>query len=120
MKVNVSEQQFVDTYYKYTPNKFIKFIYKYFSKDTEGKDLKVGNTITWILVIFFILGFVGTIFNLSHKFIGIATYLYSGILAVLVISLFTGVFMNNARIRKIRKELGLSKAEYNELAEYYL
>jgi hypothetical protein len=44
---------------------------------------------------------------------------YSIGLAILVLYLFSAVFLNNFRIRKIRKELGITKEEYNALVSIY-
>jgi hypothetical protein len=102
------------------PNKFTKFIFKHFSSEAEWKDAKLNRILISILIITFLLGFVATAFNLPRKIISITFWSYSGTLIPLVLSILDGVLMNNFRIRKIRKELGLSKIEYNELANYYL
>ena len=44
---------------------------------------------------------------------------YYGMRAILVLYLFSAVFLNNRRIRKIRKILGVNKYEYNYLVSRF-
>jgi hypothetical protein len=119
-KTTISKDDFWVAYNSFPPNKFIKFCYKYFSRETEQKDLKVKRSIVAVLLSLFGVGFIATIFNLPRPLIGAVTISYGIILSVLVLSLFAAVFMNNARIGKIRKALGgISKEYYNQLAEMY-
>jgi hypothetical protein len=116
----ITKEQFDAAYNKHLPSGWIKFAYKYFSKETEKKNMALKNGMVFFLLGLFLLGFFGTVFNASHKFIGIVTITYSIVLAVLVLYLFSAVFLNNWRIRKIRKELGVTAEEYNALvAKFY-
>jgi hypothetical protein len=118
---NISKEDFLKAYNSFPPNGFIKFCYKHFSKEAEGKDLRLKKTLVTILLSLFGVGFIATVLDLPRKIIGTATVIYGIILTVLVLSLFTAVFMNNARIGKIRKALGgISKYDYNLLAEKFL
>jgi len=115
----ISKEQFDAAYNKYPPNKWIKFAFKYFSTNTEKKDFGAKNTVLYVLLFFFIIGFFGTIFGLPVKIIGIATVAYTIILSVLVLYLFSAVILNNIRVNKIRKVLGITKEEYNNLVDIY-
>jgi len=115
----ISKEQFDIAYDNHLPSGWIKFAYKYFSKETERKDMSVKNTVVYTLGGLFLLGMIATILNLSNKIIGVFVIPYSILLAILVLYLFSAVFLNNWRIRKIRKELGITKWEYDALVSAY-
>ena len=105
----ITKKQFEKVYNQFSPNWWARIAFKYFSKNRSIKIL---------LISAFLVGFIATVLKLPKKIIGVVTLLYGIVLAVLVLSLFAAVFMNNARIRKIRKALGgLSKVEYNNLVD---
>ncbi len=113
----ITKKKFESVYNKHLPNGWIRFAYKYFSNNTEKKDMSVRNSVIYPLIILFLVGFIGTAFKASKELIGIVTICYSIILAILVLYLFSAVFLNNARIKTIAKELGITKEEYNKLVE---
>ena len=115
----ITREQFLATYTKYLPKKWIVFAFKYFSKETEKKDMKLNNVIIFLLAASFLVGMVGTIAQWPRPIIMWATLGYTGLLSVLVLFLFAAVQGNNRRIRKIAKELGCSLQEYNNLADKY-
>jgi len=115
-ETKVTKRQFDKAYNTYPPNKWVKFAYKHFSKETEKKDLKLSNTLVFILLGLFLVGFFGTVFNAPRALIGSVTITYSIILSVLVLYLFSAIFMNNRRLKKIAKLLGVDMKEYNRLA----
>jgi hypothetical protein len=115
----ITKKQFDDAYNKHLPNNWIRFAYKYFSKETEKKNLSLRNNITFLLLTFFLLGFLGTVFSASHAFIGVAVITYSILLAILVLYLLSAVLFNNKRIKKIMKILGVNKFEYNYLVNKF-
>lgn len=115
----ITKKRFDTAYNKHLPNKWVKFAYKYFSKETEMKDMSLRNNLTIILMTLFFMGFFGTVFNLPHALIGIFTIPYGIILAVLVLYLFSAVILNNLRLKKVAKILGVTKQEYNKLAGKY-
>ncbi len=117
--MEITKEIFDDAYNKYLPSKFIKFAFRYFSKSTERKDFWLSNTITYFLIVLFVFGFFGTVFELSNNFIKIFGLSYSIILSTLVIYLFISVKLNNRRITKICKELGVDKWEYNNLVNKF-
>jgi len=118
----ITKEQFLAAYNKFPPSGFIKFAFKYFSKNTKPEDKWLKNIFIGVEVTLFLLGMLGTILNWSKLAIGIPTITFSILLAILVIYLFTAaIICNNLRIRKIRKELGgISKWEYEALVTKYL
>lgn len=120
----ISKEQFDTAYNNHLPSGWIKFAFKYFSKETEMKDMAVKNTAVKNTVVdvlggLFLLGLLATIFKLSDKIIGIFVIPYSILLATLVLYLFSAVLLNNWRIRRIRKELGITQDEYDALVSVY-
>ena len=114
--IKITKKQFDKAYNSHTPNSWIMFAFKYFSKDTEKKNMALSNVLIFSLLGLFLLGFLGTIFNASRVFIEIATIGYAIILTVLVSFLLAAIFMNHRRLKKVAKILGISKGEYNILA----
>ena len=112
-----TKEELITAYKNHLPAKWIKFAFKYFSKETEKKDMKPSNTIVGILLSLFLVGFVATVAKLPRPIIKWATIAYSIILAILVGFLFAAVFANNRRIKKIVKELGCTIQEYNKAAD---
>ena len=115
----VTKRQFDKIYGNYLPNRWIKFAFKYFSKETEKKNLSIKNNLAFVLSGLFALGFFGTVFNLNPVIIQIVVIAYSILLSSLVLYLFSAVLLNNRRINKIRKELDISKAEYDRLTRKF-
>ena len=116
----ITKEQYDIAYDNHIPNNWIKFAYKYFSTSTERKDFGIKNTVVDVLGGLFLLGIITTILNLSKHIVGIFVIPYSIILVILVSYLFSAVIFNNIRIAKIRKELGITKEEYDALvAKFY-
>lgn len=115
----ISKEMFDTAYNHHLPGKWIKFAYKYFSKSTEDDNMEVKNTVVYSLGGLFLAGLIATMLNLSDKIILWFLVPYSIGLAALVLYLFSAVFANNFRINKIRKELGVTKEEYNILVSVY-
>lgn len=115
----ITKEQFDEAYNMYLPSSWIRIAFKYFSKETEKKDMSVRNNITVILLIFFFLGFFGTVFNVSLAFVGTVAIIYSILLSILVLYLLSAVLLNNRRIKRIMKILGVNKAEYNMLVNKF-
>jgi hypothetical protein len=111
----ITKKEFDNATKRHLPNSWIKFGFKYFSKETTKTNLKLNNRIGLLLIILFVLGFFSTVLKLSSTIIGIFTILYSILLVGLVLYLFSVAILNNIRINKIRKILGVSKLEYNAL-----
>jgi hypothetical protein len=115
----ITKEQFDVAYNKHLPIDWIKFAFKYFSKSTEKQNLTLKNTIVYILGGLFLFALLGTMFNVSTVLIKAALIPYSIILAVLVLYLFSAVILNNLRIGKIKKELGINSDEYDALVSKY-
>lgn len=115
----VSKEQFISVYKKYPAKNWIKFAFKYFSKSTEAENMKLSQSIAWVLMILFLGGLLGTIFELPDVVVGILTFSFAGLLAILVLFLLAAVLSNNKRIKKIAKELNVTLSEYNKLSDRY-
>jgi len=115
----ITKDQFDNAYNQHLPNGWIRFAFKYFSKSTEKENLKLSNWLVGILLGLLVIGFIGTAADLSRAFIGTATITYGIILSVLVLYLFSAIWMNNFRLKKIMKILGVTKQEYNWLADKF-
>ena len=115
----ITLEQFMDAYNTYPPNGWTIFAFKYFSKSTEAKNMKLSRWVVGVLLGLFGVGFIATILKLPREIIGPVTIAYCILLAILVIFLLIAVWMNNARIKKIAKLLGVSLYEYNLLADTY-
>jgi len=117
--INITKEQFDAAYNKHLPNAWIKFAYRYFSKETVDGDMDVKNTVVYTLGGLFLLGMIATMLNLSDKIVGLFVIPYSILLAILVLYLFSAVFLNNFRIKKICKDLGITKEQYNALVSQF-
>lgn len=116
----ITKEEFLAAYNQYLPNAFTKFVFKYFSKQTTKEDSWLKNTARIILIVLFFAGFFTTAFKAPRILIAIPTLGLGLILVLVVGSMFIAAMMNNARIRKIRKILNVSKIEYNKLASEYI
>lgn len=112
MAIQISQQDFIKIYVRHQPNKFTKFMYKNFGVTNNDKLTGYQWLLLIIFVIFNVLGFFTRI---------IPIVLFPNIvLGVVVISGFIAVFMNNSRIKKICKELNISRFEFNMYSSRYM
>jgi len=115
-----THDQYLAAYFRNRPARWIKLAFKYFSKETIQKDIKVSKTLSIILLALFGAGFISTVANFSRKVRGIITVTFFIILAPVVLFLFSAGLANNARIKRICKELGCTIEEYNRYVDTYL
>jgi hypothetical protein len=115
----MTKEQFDLSYNKYQPNKFIKFIYKYFSKNTEKKNMLPNYLIVTYMSSIIVVGILGSAFNASRKFMTIVSLLYVLVFLIFILFLFTAVLLNHLRINKISKQLNISKFEYDQLVNKF-
>lgn len=116
----ITKEQFDAASNKHLPNNWVKASFRYFSTNTVSKDMFVRNIVKGTLIGLFLIGLIGTILSLPRILIGVATLTFTGILVALGVFMGGGAIMNNLRIRKIRKELGVNSDEYAALvAKYY-
>ena len=121
MRINdrISKEEFDIASDNHMASKWIKFAFKYFSNSTLRKDFAVKNTVVNVLIGLFFVGLAGTIFNAPTVIVKTTVIAYSLLLAALVLYLFSAVMVNNHRINLIRKELGITKSEYDALVQIY-
>jgi hypothetical protein len=115
----ITKEQFESACNKFPPSKFIKFAYRFFSKKTDKETLKLKNNVVMFFIGMFLFGFFGTVFNTSKSFIAIFTGIYGIALLALVTMITIAAILNNKRLNKIRKELGVTKDEYQSLLNIY-
>jgi len=118
-ETKITKRQFDAAYNKHLPSGWIKFAYKYFSKSTQKENMSLNNTIVFILIGLFLVGFFGTAFNAPREIVKWVTIGYSLILSILVLYLLSAVFLNNRRLKKVMKILGVTKIEYNKLVKKF-
>lgn len=115
----ITKKQFDTAYEKYKPSGWVRFAFRFFSKETEKKDMALRNYLTFFLMGLFLLGFFGTVFAAPLAFIKVVTIWYSILLAILVLYLFSAVFLNNFRLNRVRKILDVTKGQYNYLVNKF-
>ncbi len=108
-----SKKELETTLKKFEAPKWIKFAFRYFSKETEASDMNVSRSIIWTLLSLFLVGFSATVANLPKIIILWSTGIYVVILVSLVLFLFSAAYMNIRRIKKIIYYLVCTPEEYN-------
>jgi len=116
----ITKEQFLEAYNRHLPSTWTKFVFKYFSKDSLKEDLWLRKILQGILLGLFGLGMLGAIFNAIHTYMLLTTIPFGIILVLVALTMSSGAILNNLRIRKIRKELGISKWEYESLVSLYM
>ena len=116
----ISKEKFLESYNNHLPSNWVKFVFKYFSQSTLKEDLWLKRTVQGVLLGLLGLGMLGAIFNASHSYMMFTTIPFFIILVLIGLTMSSGAILNNLRIRKIRKELGITKAEYDILVSVYM
>lgn len=115
----ITKEQFLAAYNKYQPNAFTKFMFKYFSESTEKKDMMPNKIVLDVLIGLFGFGFFSAILDLSNSLIANVTLAYLAIIVVMFGCISTAAIMNNFRLKKVMKDLGINKEVYVELSMIY-
>ena len=115
----ITKKQFDAAYNQHLPSLWIRFAYRFFSKETEKKDMSLRNHLTFLLLGLFLMGFFGTAFKAAPAFIGTVTWIYGIVLSTLVLYLLSAVLLNNRRLKKAMKILGVNKSQWNYLVDKY-
>jgi len=121
--MNITKEKFEEVVNKYPQNSWIKFAFKHFSKKEDKSKIdwsKIGNWSAFILIILFLIGFIGTILNAHRWIILYSTVGYSLFLSIVVFYLLSALLMDDFRLKKIMKELGITPKQYVDLIrEFY-
>lgn len=112
----LSKEEFLTVYNKHLPNTWTKFTFRYFSTNTKYADAWVRNIFKGVELSLFGIGFLATVLSFPRFIIAISTITFSLLLLLLGIFMLGGFIMNNRRINKIMKELGLTQEDY----DYYV
>ena len=115
----ITKEQFDDAYNQHPPSRWLKWTFKHFSTKSESKPFSPGWIVTVILGSTFALGFFGTVINAPRAFIGTVTYMFAGVLVLVVFNSFFAAQLNNLRLRKIRRILGLSRNMFGLVVNKY-
>jgi hypothetical protein len=83
------------------------------------KNIILKNSIRFLLIILFFIGFFGTVLNAAWALIASVTIPYTIIIFALSLYILSAVLLNNYRISKIRKELCISREEYDDLVTLF-
>jgi hypothetical protein len=115
----MTRQDFLAVYEEHQPNAWTRFAFKYFSQETTSDDDWVRD---WAVISLGACFVLGLLFVISGKedLAKIPTLIFAVGLFSIVILMAGGKIMNNLRIKKIAKELGISIGEYNHYANLYL
>jgi hypothetical protein len=84
-------------------SKFVAFILRYFTRDTKKEDRWLSRVIISVLLVLFILGFIGAYLENESMASGFMV-LFSGGLAVLWIGLFTAALIHRYITRNDTEE----------------
>jgi len=116
----ISKEEFLAAYNQFPPNGWIKFTFRYFSNSTVKKDKWLKIIFAGIALSLFIIGFIGTLVNWKHTTVGLFVCIFGAMIVAIAMLMSATAIMNNLRIRKIRKVLGITKQEYESLVSVYM
>jgi len=108
--MRVTIEKFLEAQEKFSPTRLEKFYYKHFSKDSENS--KANWLVFFILLVPFLMGYLGTIINSNRDFIAIATISFSILMIIFAIPWIYVRSIHNLRIRRITKYLNCTLSEY--------
>ena len=104
-------EKFLESWEKFPPSKMERFYFKHFSKNAENN--KSSWLVALILIIPFLMGFIGTIADVNYNFIKIVTLTFSLMMVVFAIPWIYIWYAHNRRIKNIIKYLGCTMEEWN-------
>lgn len=116
----ITKNKFLIAYNNHPPKKWVELGYKYFSKSTKPEDAHVKKWTKTTLIGLFILMMIGGFINISMSIMIYPIIIYSVIIFGLAICMVSATVVNNRRIKKIAKELGVSLIKYQALVNIYL
>jgi hypothetical protein len=112
---------FMAVYNKHLPNAWEKFTFRFFSTSTTPKDKWLTKFVIWpILIVLFLIAFIGTIAGASSSLVGGVSIPFAILLGMIGILTLSTKIMNNARINRICKELGITYQDYLFLYNVYV
>lgn len=116
----ITKEQFLSACNNHPPNAWIRFAYKYFSKESTYEDKWLVRLLTRTMLVLFGSGMVMSGIGLEDKWIAIPTIPFGIILFLVVITIIGAGVQNNIRIRLIAIDLGITVKKYNEYAAIWL
>jgi|WetSurMetagenome_2_1015567.scaffolds.fasta_scaffold691564_2 hypothetical protein len=119
-----TKEKFLEVYNRHLPNGYVRFVYRYFSLNTKNNDRWLSRVIKWIFICAIFVGFVSIIItgdNTPSNDVAFVATMYVGyILLLLATMIIVAAIINNFRIRKIIRELGIGWDEYNICVSIYV
>jgi TM2 domain-containing membrane protein YozV len=112
----VCKKKLVDAWNKYPPSKLERFFYKHF-REESGENYTLP-AIAFILLSLFLMGFISTVFD-ENKTAMVATYGIGILLICLAVPWIYVWYSHNRRIKKIIKELGCTRKEYDKAVDMW-
>lgn len=111
-------QLFTEVYNKHKTNGYTRFMYRFFNLNLKQKPIPWGSI---LLIVCWGIGTLGIIIFNEIGLISIAR-IFAYILSLFFLFILTlpAFLMNQLRIRRIIKELGITPYIYNYLAEKYI
>jgi len=116
----VTKEEFLEAWAKHPPNGWTRFAYRYFSRGTKKEDRWLSTCVFAVLIVFFLLGFFGTVLKPDVELVKYSTLALTAVLVLLFVLRMPAAVMNNLLVRRVRKELGLTLSEYERYASMYL
>ena len=115
----ITKEQFYAAYNKHLPSKLEVFCFKYFSTSTLQQNRWLMWAITGFLFIPFLISFIFAVLGKPDKVVAIPGTIFVILLLIFLIPRSYAWIAHKIRINKIRKELGVTKAEYDTLENMY-
>ncbi len=115
----ITKKQFEEAYRKFSPSQYELFYIKNLSISSLFHSIIAVTLIFCALTLPFIFATIGHFFNLSKTFTYVPSFIYAGILAIAGINVLLIWRLRFKRVRKICKELKISKKQYNEVVKKY-
>jgi TM2 domain-containing membrane protein YozV len=115
----ITKEKFLKVCNENQPSRFCVFVFRYFSTERVKTDEWLRWYILGYFFLFFIAGFVSVILD-NRTISGIATLIFCSSLIILAVVLISAVIINNRRIKRIVKTLGITQAEYLSYVDIWL
>jgi hypothetical protein len=120
MTINqITKCDFERVYQNYAPSKLEKIFYKYFSVNTFKKHKWAPKIAMCVLIIPFLMSFIGTVINSQEPFIIVSITIFSICMLVYSMLWLLVWVLSKFRTNKIQKKLGITNKEYEYLLDKF-
>lgn len=115
----ITKQEFEDAYEKFPPSKFEIYLIKHASLYNLRNNKLIILIISLFLILPFLIELIYHLFSISHNELSIPNLIYIILLAILGINMSILLYKRHKRYNKIRKELQLTKKDYEKVVDMY-